>query len=180
MITLALSREKRARIWFDSPDGHLEQPAVLRSFRIKPKARVKQYKKVIVVEVLVPRGGRFEYGLLGATVLDAGAMSDEIVVEMPVTGSLGPIVTDSLAGRLETVRWGLPAEYAEAVAAGARASLLADGAPDAYGIRFAWAAHGLVGSSSHRFGRLATLVSRLIITPSEADMKGLVEQGMSD
>jgi hypothetical protein len=62
------------------------------------------------------------------------------------------------------------------VAAGAQESLLADGAPAVGGIQFAWAAHAYVGSSSHRFRRLAALVIRLLITPNEANLKDLIDR----
>jgi hypothetical protein len=176
LITLALSHEKRARIWFGSPEEYVAQPFSLRAIRVVPKARLEVHRKIVVVEMFVPGGGRFGYGLLGATIVDAGQIGDGIAVEIPVTGSSGPIFQGSLAGKLDVVRWGLPAEYAEAVAAGAEEFLLAAGAPAVGGIQFAWAAHAYVGSSNHWFRHLAALVTRLLITPNEANLKDLIDQ----
>jgi hypothetical protein len=171
-----LSTERRARIWFDRPAEYVAQPFAARSFEVKPKTRAKEYRRTVIVEMLVPAGGRFEYGLLGATVIDSGALTSEIAVEVEVTGASGPIFADSLAGTLDTVRWGLPAEYAEAVREGAREALLRDGAPAGPGIQFAWAAHGYVGSNSHRFRRLAALVVSLLVKTNDAERRDLVER----
>lgn len=176
LITLALSHAKRARIWFDSPEGYVAQPFSSSAFRVVPKIRFEQHRKRVVVEMFVPAGGRFEYGLLGATVLDGSPLSDTVDVEIPVTGSSGPIFSASLAGDLDVVRWGLPREYSDAVADGARESINTHGVPAVDGIRFAWAAHAHVGSSSHRFQYLAALVMRLLITPNDASLKDLVDR----
>ena len=175
MIILPLSRERRARVWFDRPDGYATQPSEIRVNQIRPKARVEEYRRSVVVEMLVPAGARFEYGLLGATVIDNGTATGEIALEVAVTGAKGPIFAESLAGSLDAVRWGLPAEYAESVEVGAREALLADGAPAGHRLQFAWAAHGYVGSNSHRFGRLAALVVRLLVKTNEAELKDLIE-----
>lgn len=176
MIALSLSHEKRARIWFQSPEEYVTQPFSSRAIRVVPTVRLNAHRKIAVLEMFVPGGGRFGYGLLGATIVGGGQMDGDIAVDIPVTGSSGPIFHSSLAGNLDVVRWGLPAEYADAVAAGTRESLIA-GAPAAGGIQFTWAAHGFVGSSSHWFRRLAVLVTRLLITPSETDLNDLVERG---
>jgi hypothetical protein len=176
LITLALSHEKRARIWFDRPEEYVAQPSSMRTIRVLPKARLEVQRKTVVVEMFVPGGGRFGYGLLGATIVDDGQIGDRIAVEIPVTGSSGPVFRGSLAGKLDVVRWGLPVEYAEAVAVGAQEFLLACGAPTLGAIQFAWAAHAFVGSSSHWFRRLAALVTRLLITPDEASLKDLLDR----
>jgi len=131
-----------------------------------------------VVEMLAHAGGRIEYGLLGANVVESGiATNEDVILDVPVTVSAGPIFASSLAGKLDTVRWGLPSEYADAVVAGARDAMLAQGAPEVSHVRFEWAAHGYVGSSSVRFGRLARLVMQLLVAPKEADLRTLVDAG---
>jgi len=177
LITLALSHEKRARIWFDNPEEYVAQPFSLRTVRVVPKSHLELHKNTVVVELFVPGGACFGYGLLGATVVDVGhQIGDGIAVEIPVTGPSGPIYPGSLAGQLDVVRWGLPAEYAEAVAAGAQDSLVAEGGPSVGGIQFTWAAHAFVGSSNYWFRRLAALVTRLLITPNQRNLQDVIDR----
>ena len=176
MIVFELSRERRARIWFCNPEEHVVQPSSTRTLSIKPNVHVKDYRSVVVVEMLAHAGGRIEYALLGATAVESGSTRDEdVILDVSVTASAGPIFANSLAGKLDTVRWGLPSEYADAVVVGARDAMLAEGAPDVSRVRFEWAAHGYVGSSSVRFGRLARLVMRLLVAPKETDLRALVD-----
>ncbi len=177
MIAFELSRERRARIWLASPEEHTVQPSSTRVLSIKPSVRVKEHRSLVVVEMLAHTGGRFEYGLLGAAVVASSGTTDDIALEVSVTASTGPIFHHSLAGTLDTVRWGLPSEYADAVVAGARDAMLGEGGPDVARVRFEYAAHGHVGSSSVCFGRLARLVMRLLSTPNEEDLRRIVEGG---
>jgi len=176
VITFDLPRDKRARIWLVEPENYRTHAISTREFLGKPRAYVHKHRRSIVAEMFVPGGARFEYGLLGARVVNGGAVNDEILVTIPVTGSSEPLFADSLAGRLDTVRWGLPAEYVEAVVSGAQESLLTYGAPAGRIIEFAWAAHGYMSSNNHRFRRLAALLIRLLITPDDVNLEGLVRE----
>jgi hypothetical protein len=177
MISVELSFERRARVWFSSPADWVTQPHATRRLTIAPRARVKDSRRIVVVELFVPAGGRFHYGLLGAeTMNDAASPEGGILVELLVSASSGPVHETSLAGSLDTVRWGLPNEYADAVAASVEESVIAHVAPDVNRLRFTWAAHGHVGSSNAHFARLARIVMRLLTAPEE-DPRAVVEAG---
>jgi hypothetical protein len=176
MIALELSRERRARIWFTAPADYVTQPSSLRSVVLTPASRIEVHRSSIVVEMFVPAGGRFHYGLLGATVIEPGGPArEELVLEVAVMAARGPIYDSSLAGTLDTVRWGLPSEYTDAVIESVTEAMGAHGAPDVSRLRFAYGAHGDIGSSRAFFGRLARLVLSLMTASMDTDLRGLAD-----
>ena len=175
MITLSLSHEKRARVWFGDLDPAEPEIVSIRRSTIIPRVQLGQCAtQSVAVEIFVPAGPRFEYALLGATVVRTAGDAEGLNVEVPENDPRGPVFPDSLAGRLDDVRWGLPAEYARAVLENVEAELLV-GAPAGGLVRISCAAHGLVGSSSQRFGRVARAVVRLLVR-TEADPREILEE----
>jgi hypothetical protein len=121
------------------------------------------------VELLVPRGPRSEYGLLGAVVRPGpqGTVSIACLDDASAW-------RDSLAGAGDEVRRGLPEEYREYVRRegrqAARGSSL-DGT-----LSYEWAAHGAIGSSAAMFGRLAALVVKLLDNRERLDDDDLLRE----
>ena len=138
MKTFQLAKWSQARIW-------MEQDPFDGSPRPSSAA----------VELLVPRGPRSEYGLLGA-IAKPGPRHTVSIACAEDAGAW----RESLAGAGDEVRRGLPDEYREYVRReghqAARGSSL-DGT-----VAYEWAAHGAIGSSSAMFGRLAALVVKML------------------
>lgn len=164
MKTLSLSHERSARLWIDElPE--CGRVAVRR--RDEGAARIALSRALTAsmacIELLVPLGGRFLHGLLGVELLPA--MSPLVVV----TSSSGSAYAGSLADRLDSVRWGLSQEFAQAVFDGAAAGLHEYGGSSSHSLHFSVAAHGEVGPSSSMFQRLARALVGLVTLPRVRD-----------
>ena len=152
MIALDFGPVREARCWQEIlavavflPIRHIER--VIDA----PAARIS--KRDATLEVLVPTGARSLYGLLGGTYEPNETGRLHIVVN--VGAPKGPMFPDSLAGSLDEVHVGLPEEYSEAVLDGLVAAQLGGNLLPSGTFTVVCAAHGLVGSSSDFFGRLA-------------------------
>jgi hypothetical protein len=99
----------------------------------------------IAIEWAGRRGHPSSYGLLGG--------SNALVTSLDVP-ELGTF-QESLAGGLDEVQFGLPAEFRTAVSAGLRSP-----------VALAVAAHGSLGSSARVFGQLAAMLSALLVAPT--------------
>jgi hypothetical protein len=97
--------------------------------------------------------------MLGATFVseDTGRLH----VTIPLSSSDGEVVHESLAGRIDTVHSGLPAEYLDGILdvvdSETTAQLLGAGS-----LRFCCAAHGELGSSPWLFRGLSRIVIQLL------------------
>lgn len=170
MNTLTLSRERRARVWLEELPAIPQEieGSLVQSARINAPIRHLPAMKRVAIELFVPLGGRFMYGLLGVELL--GRATSVLEVLVPVSRSRGCVYVyeDSLASTFDHVQWSLPDEYAGAVVAGARAGVLRYGPPDAAAVRFGVAAHGDVGSAPSVFERLSkALVGLLVVRRDE-------------
>jgi hypothetical protein len=133
------------------------------------------------VEVARMLGHPSSYGLLGAEFMPDS--SGRITVEVALSsGSDGETVTyGSLAAGNDTVRAGLPREYGSAVLQTGMlyASSLGTGT-----LRFADAAHGIVGSSVAVFGWLTRIVLELLVhevaTMTDGELMSIVSAAWRD
>ena len=87
--------------------------------------------------------------------------------------TLGFPFQPSLALQPDEAKVGLPDEYANAVIDGVSKIAETLGAPSRASLRFRWAAHGLVGSSSSIFERISGIVVRLLTLPEDASEEQL-------
>jgi hypothetical protein len=160
MKTLQITPVAKARVWVNEratvgyeTDGALGGMA-------RPSARELNGGLMVAVEVLLPRGARAEYGLLGIQFVADTSMRlhCEVAFSAGMNGQLWP---DSLAAKLDHVRLGLPKEYASAVLASLLAAV--EGRMPSGVVRITDSAHGLVGSSPDLFGRLAAATVELAL-----------------
>ncbi len=158
MFNLLLSRSRKARIWIDDlpagvwlePESHVER-------RFLSNTTVLNGHK-IAVELFIPRGARFDYGLIGGEL--SSNESNEFLVA--ICHSVGTrLLTDSLVGALDEVRVGLPLDYANAVLEGIAAEATGTVLP-AGELTVCCAAYGTVGSSVFFFRLLGKTLFRLM------------------
>ena len=162
-MTYTLSKERQVRIWFPAPPENtivsLASISACRKIEHLNSRPITRHS--VAIELLIPLGGRFLYGLLGAEA--SGALATELSLITYKLTDEGTVFTDSLAGTLDLVRWGLPGEYVNAVLDGASAGIDKYGMPAAETIRFHVAAFGEVGSTASVFQRLASMIVALLI-----------------
>lgn len=175
-----LSKERCARVWLDEPPAEAIYQTAPTGYhrRINVSDSFTAQRTSATIELLVPLGGRFLYGLLGCEMVgDAGKTLD---ISVQTTSKTSDRFTDSLAGTLDTVWWGLSKEYADAVLDGAIAGISKFGSPSGHEIRFCYAAHGEKGSAVSIFERLSTAVIALLRYPDDShnDILEMVEQSL--
>ncbi len=163
-VGLAHGSMAKARVWIEGPPPLGPQVASGRAERALDAPGGTGAAREVAVELYVPVGGKIDTALLVASYQpdDRGRV---LRVEALTTGEDGPLLTWALAAsELETVRAGLPEQYAQAIVEGAveegRRLQLGAGV-----LTFGQAAHGVVGSSPRIFARCAKLAVRLLVAP---------------
>jgi len=169
MTILLLSKERRARVWFDgSPENAVRMVGATQFCRrIGPTSDSKYVGRSVTVELFVPLGGRFVYGLLGCEATGENNSTVDVIAQT-ASGS-GLQFNDSLAGELDFVRWGLAEEYAKSVLDGATRAASLFSAPPVNTIQFSIAAHGEIGSTESIFERLSIAAIGLLTFPIRTD-----------
>ena len=119
---------------------------------------------VVVIELMVARGGRSLYGALGAR-FESERASDSLRVIVTAKPDSSPVNADSLISRIEQVEIGLPFEYADGVASGVRSALEHAHLLTAGTLDFAYAATGPASSSQRLFWVLGSAVTQLLMQP---------------
>lgn len=150
----------KARIWLeDWPDWQYKVAKVAER-RHEAHDRAMSTKLHAALELFIPVGGRIHYGALGADYIHE--QEEQLVIQVLTSTEEGEQVSDSLAGKLDVVRSGLPQEFAQAILENAMIvnenQLLGKGT-----LRFCCAAYGQVGSSSWIFGVLTRIVVKLLL-----------------
>ena len=125
--------------------------------------------RAAAIEILVPAGPRFLYGLLGCHFKPDQA--EHVTIQVQISSPEERIFPDSLGTQMDEVRVGLPAEYGSAVLSGValekdRLEMLGAG-----NLTFNCAAHGAVGSCTVIFKHLSAMLIKILST---------VTHGLSD
>jgi hypothetical protein len=160
----------RARAWVDElPDLPSTRLQVVHR-EIEAQYSLRSNKSTAALEVFIPRGGRFIYGLLGADFIpsDSGKLIVEVAGSEP-----GSTVTDwSLARELDAVRVGIPTWAVEEILDGAseaaNTQLISSG-----NLRYILGAYGEMGSNNWVFRCLALAVANLFSLESPLSGEGL-------
>jgi len=165
MRSFELSHHRRANVWLDEapPADFTASSFVTRV--VKPRVVVEATRKVAGIELNIPHGPRASYALLGAELGEANVDGLEVVVSV---NKVGFPFQQSIALKPDEVKVGLLDEYATAVVAGVAKVAESSGVPTRAALRFRWAAHGLIGSSSSVFEQVSGLVVRLLLLPKGA------------
>lgn len=162
MIELKLSKEREARIWFENSPRAAVSGNLQEYSRLIDGRAVAAGHQHCTLELLVPLGGRFNYGLLGC-LIEAPAMQ-ATTVAVDSSHQRTESFTASLAHGVELVHWGLDSEFVDSVFEGTARGITEFGRPRGR-IHFNVAAHGDVGATAKMFSRLARLVMALVVLP---------------
>jgi hypothetical protein len=169
MRSLKLGRFGAARIWLNEGAGaSYAVSRVLADTAASGRVGESLGSRSAAAEVVLPRGARSEYGLLGGSF--SPQRSSSVALSVAVSNGSEPL-RSSIARAVDDVRIGLPEEYAKAVLQAARvaASALPTGS-----LTFNEGAHGAVGSSPLFFGMLARFVIKLLLVPNDVSDDAIV------
>jgi hypothetical protein len=158
--TFELVEHRRVRLWLgDQPNVCYTSSQSLTYEFLANGSDLPVYGSV-AAEALVPMGGRFMYGLLGASFKPSKNPLIRITVGLPARSDMP--FDDNLAARLDEVRVGLTSEYADAV----RDTLYSEeqiiASMPGGDLLIECAAQGKIGSSADMFRRLTSVVLRLV------------------
>ncbi|TAF02394.1 MAG: hypothetical protein EAZ77_18945 [Nostocales cyanobacterium] len=170
---LDLGCSGKARIWnnegFYFP-GYSQSPVFYpvleeRIEVIDENANISPFSaREVMIEIIVPLGARFLYGCLGA--MFSPNDSGKLVLKVAVSTDVEREVKSSLASLLDTVRVGIPEEYANSVLEGSKSKLQEPGISKIFGsgeIAFKWGTFGEIGSSRAFFRDLAYTVIEVMV-----------------
>jgi hypothetical protein len=165
MYSFQLSHHRRANVWLDeTPRVEFTASSMLTRI-VKPKKIVDVTRRIAAIELNIPHGPFASYALLGGELVHSDV--DGLEVTLPVNSNGVPFA-QSLALKADEVGSGIPEEYAGAVFAGIERAAGSTGIPVRSSLRFRWAAHGLAGSSSSIFEKVAGLIVQLLALPNDA------------
>lgn len=171
MKEFRLTRERRARVWVNSsefPDViFLNERHVLRSRDAYCRGDQRALRTAISVELFIPAGGRFLYGMLSGQAFGSEESQSRIHIADITSGEQDKIA-DSLAGSLDAITPRVDAEYHDSILGGASAAVQAF---EIFPKEFIFCAgrQGALGSSPTLFRRLAHICVTLLASP-DADI----------
>lgn len=146
---------RKARVWFEVLPFVEVTPTTMQECRLPAPLSGRTEGRMVAVELCWPVGPFAVYGMLGVEFMPD--KSSELAILVSVSDSNGPMYLDSLALPSDSVRFGLPEEYATAVTESACNPEIA-AKLGAGKLLFRCAAHGLVGSNPIIFAKLVTIL----------------------
>jgi hypothetical protein len=164
MRELAFGKFRKARVWLNElPDAGCP-PGPSEEMVFSASGGMTSARKA-AVELFVPLGPRWLYGLLGGDFQPDPTGELKVTIRLPARNH--KTFSSSLAKSLDEVHVGLNEEYSEAVKQGI--SLAQQDMESAPGNLFiSHSAHGEIGSSTSVFKHLAIVLMRLINAPVES------------
>ncbi|WP_395024773.1 hypothetical protein [Comamonas odontotermitis] len=176
MKEFKLSKERIARVWVNEwPISKKDSPKITSNHFIEAECRGSLIciHNTIVVELLVPLGGKFSYGMLGVTTLGEKSFNPKIEL-CDSLDLMNDDVSSALANSIDTIESYIGNEYRDSILIGAR-----DSAQEYLDlpeiIRFFGGRQGAFGSSQSLFKKLAFICLRLLSSPKE-NMKEELEK----
>lgn len=165
MIVLNLTQHRKARVWLaEFPEARVEFEAASERV-VETDAMPLDEVRRAGVEILIPRGPRALYGLLGAE-LRPNRIGELRVRVLTCSGNRRRF-KDAIALASDEVYVGLPDEFAAAVIEGVVEQNKRPGGLASGELVFQCAAHGLVGSSPTIFKWLSAVLVRILNLSAE-------------
>jgi len=160
MITLQLAQHRKARVWFNElPDARVV-PSNFAEHSVEGGKALCEDVRRAAVEVLIPRGPRALYGLLGAELRPN--QSGALVIRVAISRNGGAPFPDSIALSSDEARVGLPDEFSNAVVEGVTNQIAKMAGLGSGELVFDRAAYGSVGSAPIVFKWLAACLVQLL------------------
>src|SRR6185312_7521099 len=173
MFELQLTQQRKARIWLNElPDARTKFPVIGERSMDSGKRVIAGVRRA-ALEVLIPRGPRALYGLLGAELKPN--RSDELIVRVLTSCDDSTPFSNSMALSSDEARVGLPEEYSNAVIEGATSQIIKIGGLGPGELEFGCAVHGLVGSAPIVFKWLASCLVQLLWKAESISQQELTE-----
>lgn len=162
MRTLELTKHRRARIWLSELPiaGFPAIETLQRDFQAEKRSVFNISKKVSAIEVYVPLGGRFMYGLLGGKLREDD--SDKYTVDVNISQPNGKEFENPISGNAMSAYVGLPSEYVDAIFTGVDFAKKRSDKFFGGKLSIDHAAYSKVGSSSILFANLAVILINLL------------------
>jgi hypothetical protein len=170
--TLELGQYRKGRVWIGEVPDACFIPISTVNLESETSSSVRDALRVGAVEVLIPTGARFLYGLVGGTFKPdvTGKLCVDVGISPPGLG----LLKDNLAVNLDKVHKGLSRPYAEAVVKGIEQEL--SNWTSGY-LNVNCGANSDIGSAEVVFKYLGTVLSRLFtlgeIAPSGQQLADL-------
>ena len=181
MSIIEITSPYSARVWLDElPDLGSESRRIVQKEREVVHSSPRSKGGMAAIEVFIPRGARFIYGLLAGELVPGD--SKELIVQV-ANGETGQTITDwSLARGLDAVKSGIPTWATEEILNSALEAV--DAQPIGPGcLRFPLGAHGQLGSNAWVFRGLAKAIVTLISTDdrslSEEELSSILRRHLS-
>ena len=162
MFEIHLSRSKKIRLWQDRVPEDFVFEATSHVVQSLSSNATSSANLKLGFEVFIPRGPRFDYGLVGGILTPEG--ENELMVDIGAAVGNKPSELDTIVGPLDKVWVGLIPEYAQAVYEGMvfaqhYGALIPSGR-----LRIFYGGYGEVGSSVFCFRMLGNAFIRLLGT----------------
>jgi hypothetical protein len=162
MKTLDIGKHRRVRVWMgELPDTNCPIIETI-THTIKPERVTQSGLRLAAIEVFVPLGPRSMYGLLGGQFKPDE--TGQFTVEVNLSAADERLLADNLAMEADTVRVGLPKEYAKAVIAGVDIAKTELNALMSGKLSINCGAHGAAGSCEAVYKHLAAILVKLFNT----------------
>jgi hypothetical protein len=177
MREVDLGKSRKARVWLDSlpPIGCVGET---REIMVLPAAGKSNLRRLAAVEVYVPLGGRFQYGLVGCQVVPSQAGQLRVVIAVDESSSK-VFDTSLLSSSLDVSYVGLPKEYIPALKEGFRLAEEQLGGTGAGDLVITQSVYSNIGSSPNTFKILAIVLMHLIhlvtVNPTNEEIVALFE-----
>jgi hypothetical protein len=163
-----LNYEKKARVWLNEISMPRSESGG-NSKIIKKVSCIGEkiaLREAVSVELLVPLGGRFLYGMLGGSGMGIGACETTLKVSNGLIAEKNDKVVDPLSGRLDHVTPWVSIDYCSSILDGA--GLAAEKYASFFSaFSFDVGRQGVVGSSPNFFRLLGFLVVSLLAVPEQ-------------
>ncbi|WP_257112049.1 hypothetical protein [Pseudomonas ficuserectae] len=149
------------RFWFDEPHAAFFGKGVGNtgcSFLNGSSSYAR--RNSMILEVMIPKGARCLYGLLGVSYNPSSDVS--IRAGNVIQSVTQEIYDDSLVGDFDVVKVGLPSEYMRASFSGLKRGALSDLQLDVQFVEICYGAYGAVSSSELIFERIGASLAGLL------------------
>jgi len=174
MMTYNLGSHGKIRLWWDALPQTYCHVNNKDEYVIVHHSNMNKSSRIVVVETLLPRGGRSLYGLLGARYSDTE--KENLCIQIGKCDKSSDIFNHSLIASFESAYVGIPSEYVTHVIEGAKKAQKEEKCLGFGLLEFCYAAHGLVSSNALVFEKLSFAIVNLLGYKSKYASKEQLEK----